>query len=169
MSSRYAPSPMNRRQFLRGVLQKKTAQVSRPPWAIDEASFIDRCTRCSDCIEACETGILRQGEGGYPTVDFAFGECTFCEACVNHCPSQALSREMSPPWRLMASVAEDCLAHRGIVCMSCRDQCPEQAITLQLRIANAALPVIDASRCNGCGACVAPCPSDAIRVGQFES
>ena len=25
----------------------------RPPGAVDEAVFLERCTKCSDCIEAC--------------------------------------------------------------------------------------------------------------------
>jgi ferredoxin-type protein NapF len=154
---------MDRRRFLRGKFQN-TAQVLRPPWAIDERSFIERCTRCSACIEVCPTAILRKGEGGFPEVDFRLGECTFCEACVDQCPSQALSRTISPPWPLKASLSEACLAQKSIVCMSCRDHCPEQAITLKPRVADVALPIIDTHRCNGCGACVAPCPSAAIQL-----
>ncbi len=154
---------MNRRKFLTGKFNNKPA-ILRPPWALSEALFTDRCTRCNGCIEACETGILLKGAGGYPEVNFALGECTFCEACVAHCSSQALSLQISPPWMLTASVSEACLAYQSVVCMSCRDHCPEQAIRLQPRVANAPLPIIDAQKCSGCGACFAPCPTGAIQL-----
>ncbi|MGR9117092.1 MAG: ferredoxin-type protein NapF [Gammaproteobacteria bacterium] len=157
-----------RRDFLRGRFSPKHS-VIRPPWAIAEAIFIDRCTRCNDCIAGCETGILFKGDGGYPEVDFAKGECTFCEACVNRCPTQALSFQRSPPWTLVARVSESCLAHTGVVCMTCRDQCPEQAILMQPRVGQPALPCIDEQLCTGCGACFVPCPTRAVQLIQINN
>lgn len=156
---------IKRRNFLHGRFGTKKI-VIRPPWAVDEALFIDRCTRCDDCIANCESGILFKGDGGYPETDFSKGECTFCKACVAHCKTQALSLQISPPWRLIARVSENCLAHNGVVCMTCRDQCPEQAIRMQARVGQPPFPVIDEQICTGCGACFASCPSQAIQLTQ---
>lgn len=68
---------LSRRGFLRGRVRPK-AEI-RPPWALPESEFVDRCTRCNDCLKACPQGILVPGDGAYPTVEFSRGECTFCE------------------------------------------------------------------------------------------
>lgn len=152
-----------RRRFLRCELASAGNPI-RPPWAYDEAIFTVRCSRCNACIDHCETRILFKGDGGFPEVDFSRGECTFCQACVGLCQPQALSLSNSPPWQLVADITENCLAYNGVVCMTCRDQCPEQAIRMQPRVGQPALPVIDGIRCNGCGACYSPCPANAIRM-----
>ena len=86
-----------RRAFFRGRARPK-AEI-RPPWARDEAAFIDHCTRCNDCLKACPQNILVAGDGGYPTVDFKVAECTFCGDCVSACQPKALWRaENAAPW-----------------------------------------------------------------------
>ncbi|MPN29793.1 hypothetical protein SDC9_177246 [bioreactor metagenome] len=81
---------LSRRAFFRGRPRPRTEM--RPPWALAEGDFIDRCTRCNDCVSACPTHILLAGDGGYPTIDFRAGECTFCSDCVASCQPQALLR-----------------------------------------------------------------------------
>jgi ferredoxin-type protein NapF len=66
----------SRRGFFRGRPRPK-AEI-RPPWALAESLFTDCCTRCNDCIDACPEQIIVIGDGGYPTIDFKRGECTFC-------------------------------------------------------------------------------------------
>ncbi|AMK76065.1 MULTISPECIES: ferredoxin-type protein NapF [Methylomonas] len=158
---------LKRRRFLRGKFASTHTPI-RPPWAYDEAVFIERCSRCNACIDHCETGILFKGDGGFPEVDFARGECTFCQACVSHCQPGALSLSIASPWNLVAWINESCLAQNGVICMTCREQCPEQAIEIQPRLGSAALPVIDSERCNGCGACFAPCPTQSIQISEAK-
>lgn len=155
---------VSRRNFLRGRVAVHAAQ-QRPPWALAEARFAAACSRCGDCARACPTHIIRQGDGGYPTVDFALGECTFCGDCATACSAQALIRAAGqPPWQIRASIGESCLARRGVECRICGEQCGENAIRFVPQVGGIAQPVVDSARCTGCGACVAPCPVSAISV-----
>jgi len=139
--------------------------MPRPPWALAEIAFVEHCTRCGDCARACPTAIIRQGDGGYPVLDFARGECTFCGDCADACSPRAIARKLdAAPWQLRASIVDTCLAQRQIECRICGEQCAEQAIGFPPQAGGIARPVLDASRCTGCGACIAPCPVAAIRI-----
>ena len=155
---------LSRRSFFRGRPRPK-AEI-RPPWALPEADFIDRCTRCDDCLKACPTKILVAGDGGYPTVDFSRGECTFCTNCVTTCQPKALLRQDGQSaWPYKAAIGEDCLPRQGVECRVCGDFCDARAIRFPLRLGGSPLPDIDAGKCTACGACVAPCPVAAISIG----
>lgn len=154
---------LSRRGFFRGRVRPR-AEI-RPPWALDEGEFVDRCTRCNDCLKVCPTGILVAGDGGYPTVDFSLGECTFCGDCVTACQPNALHRHgEQPAWPYRAQIGEDCLPRQGVECRVCGDFCEPRAIRFVPRIGGCPQPEIDLGNCTGCGACVAPCPVTAIRV-----
>lgn len=156
--------PSSRRNFLRGRFSSPKAAL-RPPWALAEPAFLHACTRCGDCERACPTRVIHGREAGYPIVDFSSAECTFCGECAASCKTGALKRtEESRPWTARAVVARHCLALRHVECRVCSDQCEAQAIRFMQRAGGIATPSIDAESCNGCGACVAPCPSGAISV-----
>ncbi|MCP5267854.1 MAG: ferredoxin-type protein NapF [Zoogloeaceae bacterium] len=157
--------PSSRRNFLRGRVARHVAE-QRPPWALVEAEFANRCTRCGDCARACPTRIIRQGDGGYPTVDFSRGECTFCAECVSACQPKALLRqdENHAPWLIKAHIGEACLATRHIECRICGEQCEAGAIRFRPQLGGISHPALDDSLCTGCGACVAPCPTQAIAI-----
>jgi ferredoxin-type protein NapF len=155
-----------RRDFLRGR-RTSVPPPQRPPWALAEAAFAARCSTCGDCLRACPTGILVAGEGAYPTVDFARGECTFCGECVTVCAAGALNRETGQAaWSLQARIGEACLAQRGVECRICGEACGASAIRFRPRVGGVALPQFDETACTGCGACIAPCPSQAIAMAQ---
>ena len=154
---------LGRRGFLRG--RSSAPSPLRPPWAGNEATFAQRCTRCADCLPACPQHILVAAPGAYPTVDFSKGECTFCGACVTACKPGALRREEGePPWQVKAVLGDRCLPRQGVVCRLCGDLCEVRAIRFPPRLGGVLLPVVDSDLCTGCGACVAPCPVGAVSV-----
>lgn len=163
-------SAISRMQFLRGDITGRSAPL-RPPWALAEALFTARCTRCGDCIDVCPTGILSKGRGGFPQLDFSRGECLFCDACSGACSPAALHKlPGSAPWALKVSLdTETCIAFQGVECRACADPCESRAIRMRPNIGGVALPDIDLSTCTGCGACYAPCPVQALRIQPLRS
>ena len=160
------PANLSRRGFFRG--RSAPAAPLRPPWAVDEAAFLQQCTGCGDCIRVCPTGILTAlAPGQPPVVDFRQGECTFCGQCASACRPRALRREDDrQPWPYKAAAGEACLARQQVECRSCGDFCPEGALRFPARAGGPALPVLLEDRCTGCGACLAPCPTAAISIGR---
>lgn len=156
----------SRRALLRG--RRGGTAAMRPPWALAENDFLDACTRCADCVEACPEGILAKGDGGFPERLRTRGECTFCAACVEACAPRALSRDSGRAWDWTVRIDEACLAQAGIVCFACREACPERAIALPPRLGQVAAPVLDEARCSACGACVSICPAQAIALVERE-
>ncbi len=153
----------SRRNLFRGRINRVGG--IRPPWSLPENSFLNTCERCSDCINTCETNLLKKGEGGFPVADFSNAECTFCEACVEACSFGALTKlDNQPPWQITASINDTCLAKNRVHCRTCSEQCEIEAISFQLAPGGIALPALDTDQCNGCGACISGCPVSAIAM-----
>jgi len=151
----------SRRALLRGARQGPTPM--RPPWALAEQRFLDACTRCGDCVTTCPEQVLGKGDGGFPERRMDAGECSFCRACLVACKAGALDSEAGIAWSWTASIGETCLATQGVVCFSCRDACPERAISFAPS-RGVAQPALDSARCTACGACVAACPPSAVSL-----
>lgn len=157
---------ISRGRFLRGDFGGRRRPI-RPPWALAEDEFIERCTRCADCIGACPTRIVAKGPGGFPHIDFSRGECTFCGRCASACRAGALRiGAEGAPWRLAATIADRCLALKRIVCRSCGDACDAHAIRFGARAGGVAVPELAPDRCTGCGACFGICPVNAIEISE---
>ncbi|WP_261835753.1 ferredoxin-type protein NapF [Vibrio ishigakensis] len=155
-----------RRLFTRRSQQNQLIyQVgTRLPWAKEDALFIDGCTQCGKCIDACETKIIVKGSGGYPSIDFEKGECTFCEGCASVCPEPIFRATDEAPWEIKATIKESCLALQNVECRTCSDVCEPFAIQFSLQIGRVAQPKLDSNLCTGCGACVSACPATAISM-----
>ncbi|MCK7592672.1 ferredoxin-type protein NapF [Lysobacter sp. CAU 1642] len=138
----------------------------RPPGAVDEALFVDRCIRCDGCVEACPERVLVRADGGFPILDPSLGECTFCGDCVAACADQALLPSLLAEWPWRAALGAGCLSGQGVVCQACRDACGERAIRFPPG-AGLGAPMIDASACSGCGACIGACPTSALRLQRI--
>lgn len=162
---------VSRRQFLRGDLRGSRAGV-RPPWALPESAFTERCTRCNDCITACPSSLITRGSGGYPELDFGRGGCDFCGKCAAACRAgafQAVAAGSLGAWFHRAAIDVRCLSARGVVCRACGDHCQARAIRFRLATAGRSFAQLDLTRCTGCGACVAVCPAGAVTMQVLAS
>src|SRR5256885_3395681 len=65
----------------------------RPPGAVVEELFLDRCTRCGDCLPACPYGSIKKDVAtGYPVIFANESPCYLCEdfPCIAACETEAL-------------------------------------------------------------------------------
>ena len=183
--------PLNRRAFFRKGLRdvahtlveakeaianrtRPTASVNeqsplfrlRPPGAVEETKFLERCISCDLCFDACPVEcIQRVPEGmrdaGTPFIDASERACAVCTDlnCTKVCPEDALQPLES--WReIQMGIAEvrefACIAFLGTTCRACHDICPTlpRAITLQN-----SRPQVIPDLCIGCGLCEQACPT----------
>ena len=157
-----------------------------PPGAVNPADFAAICTRCYACVAACPTGIIRvgfvsgrrPGQWLQPEMDYFDSEETPdmgycpepCNACSGVCPAGALRPlTFQEKWHRQMGVAkiirEACLAWEdGEHCAVCQEVCSYQAIDFDETEEGPPRPVVDESKCRGCGACYSKCP--AIRIGK---
>ena len=153
----------------------------RPPGSLKEKSFLDRCQRCGQCIQACPTGFIRPAvsEAGIagvwtPVVNAKYGDCEFtCNACTQVCPSgaiQKISLEKKQVFKIGTAIVDKdiCYTHAdGFNCSVCRDACPlpQKAILFretetwnyQGRKVRVKQIYVDPDICTGCGICENVC------------
>lgn len=149
---------MKRRAFLARLAPKSGRRVL-PPYATAETDF-SPCLNCSGpCVTACEeeTGVLVRDAAGRPFLDFQRAGCTFCRACLDACPEGVLEGPERSPLAQVWIETGACLAHRGVVCVACKQACPEDAVTFEGMMR----PRINEA-CTGCGLCVPACPVEAV-------
>lgn len=151
-----------------GVTGRADASVLRPPGGQDEASFQAKCIRCGRCREACPERCIVDGkieQGIYavrtPVMNYRRGHCTFCDLCIEACPTNALSSFNPDIEAIGVAVVdpEECIAFANGTCGVCADACPYGAITIN----SDKVPVVDVSMCNGCGVCEQICPSSSYQ------
>ena len=146
----------------------------RPPWALSESLFTDKCTRCNECISVCEEEIITKADGGFPELDFNRGECTFCEACLDVCEPAALFKQSeNKAFYFDIKIDDSCLAKLKTHCQSCKDVCDTRAITMpwpkDVSFGAIQTPEIHIGDCTSCGACISTCPSDSITIIPITS
>jgi ferredoxin-type protein NapF len=162
---------ISRAQFLRGDWAGNK-QVTHPPWALAGGRFADACDSCGDCVTACPQNILKQSARGLPQVSFLHGECTFCGDCAAACPTGALNRDSNKielAWQLTAQISDECLALNGTTCVRCIESCAVEAIVARPSLRGQSHLQVMAETCNGCGACYAGCPVNAITLEPGKS
>jgi ferredoxin-type protein NapF len=152
---------LTRRALLKAKFSS-SRQAVRLPWVRNELEFTNNCTRCHDCMDDCPEKIIIKGEGGFPEINFTKGECTFCAECVKSCSENLFYSLDDEPWILKASITDDCLAAKKVVCLVCGEQCETEAISFIPKIGSVSEPLFSSEECTGCGACAKPCPTNAI-------
>ena len=134
----------------------------RPPGAVLERTFLELCTRCDDCVNACPAKCIKKstakGMADTPVISPREEPCVLCNdlPCIKACTTGALvpvERE-----QVAMGVAQidkkKCFAWNGQDCHDCSAKCPFPGEAIVL---DDFRPVINEEKCTGCGLCEQAC------------
>ena len=171
---------------LAAIEEKKIPKRSTcivPAGALSIANFNQHCTSCQLCVSKCPNNVLRPSQSIerflQPEMSFERGYCRpACNICSQVCPNGAIrpiEKEMKSAIKIGTAVlvSENCISYNGQRCGNCERHCPNGAIKMVdcKDKPKAKMPIIDAERCLGCGACEYVCPArpfSAIFVEGIE-
>ncbi|MEC7641206.1 MAG: hypothetical protein VYC17_03535 [Nitrospinota bacterium] len=156
----------------------KRLPLLRPPGAISERAFLQACTRCDACINACPKDALKKATKkmgffimGTPYIDPLQNPCVMCDdlPCISACEDRALLPVPSPADVNMGYAILDkkkCQAYGDTFCQQCVIDCPIPGAITQTPVDRK--PVFHKNICTGCGVCARSCSTvnipPAIRI-----
>lgn len=148
--------------------RRATLPVHRPPGAVPEAEFLQRCTRCAKCIEVCPPHAITlaparfREAAGTPMIDPHAAACIMCAdtPCITACEPGVLKKDR--PLKMGSAMIRpmDCLAHGGSLCTVCSERCP---VPGAIELSQGKPRIVEAA-CTGCGVCLAVCPAPVNAV-----
>lgn len=145
-----------------------------PPGAWSARHFTRHCTACQLCVSECPNNVLRPSTDlsrlMQPEMSYERGYCRpECTRCSQVCPAGAIkpiSKEEKSSTCIGHAVwiKKNCIPLTdGVSCGNCARHCPSGAILMVPSDADDAgsvkIPVVNAERCIGCGACENLCPA----------
>lgn len=145
-----------------------------PPGAWSARHFAQHCTACQLCVAECPNDVLRPSTDlrtlMQPEMSYERGYCRpECTRCSEVCPAGAIkpiTRAEKSSTRIGHAVwvKKNCLPLTdGVDCGNCARHCPSGAILMVPSDAederSVKIPVVNAERCIGCGACENLCPA----------
>ncbi len=160
-------------------LLRKVATIHyplRPPGAVPEDEFEDKCIRCRRCEEVCPYDSIKMAHGewglkmGTPYIYARDIPCYLCMKCPQVCPTGAL-QPITDKREVRMGVAKidttTCLPYGGILCRACYERCPiyREAIILKDEL----YPEVVPEKCVGCGICENVCPNDPPSIIVFSA
>jgi polyferredoxin len=174
---------------------ERDARLVRPPGAAGDASVLELCTRCGQCMKVCPTNVIQPSfakagfEGLFtPEMDYRVGFCDWsCNECGKVCPTGAIMPLALEAKRLTKIGRAYIDKNRCIpwadykTCMVCQELCPVPQKAISFRDVEVVTPdgatvklgrpEVVPERCIGCGVCENACPvvhESAIVVRAIE-
>jgi ferredoxin len=154
----------------------------RPPGAVEEQDFLNRCIRCGECMKVCPTNAIQPAglEAGIkglwtPLLNMDIGYCEYeCTLCGQVCPTDAI-RELSLEEKQKTKIGQSfvdknrCLPYASArPCIVCEEHCPTPTKAIwveEVEVTNGSgeksivqQPHVDPELCVGCGICQNKCP-----------
>ncbi len=162
--------------------RRSSPKLIRPPGALPEEQFLQKCVKCSECMKACPTNGLQPAwseagpEGIWtPVLVPTIGHCEYyCSLCSQVCPTGAI-QELTVMEKTKVKIGlawvdkNRCIPYDlGTPCIVCEEHCPTSPKAIKLvktevqlpdgTIMTPLAPVIDTDLCIGCGICENKCP-----------
>lgn len=161
---------------------RSSEKLIRPPGALPEEQFLQRCVKCGECMKVCPTNALQpaKSEAGpegiwTPMIVPKIGYCEYyCSLCTQVCPTGAIRElDIEAKNQVVMGTAwvnrNRCIPWKfGNPCIVCEEHCPVSPKAIQLSKIEVTLrdgsvktplaPVIDLDTCTGCGICENKCP-----------
>jgi MauM/NapG family ferredoxin protein len=162
--------------------ERVNSALIRPPGALNELDFLQKCIRCSACVKVCPQNFLQPSllEGRLealwtPIGKGKFGYCEYnCNLCGIVCPTGAIKKlNLQEKKKVSIGTAfinkNKCLPHAfGIECVVCEEICPVSPKAIYFEetefvkpngnIEKIKQPVVIPDKCIGCAVCENKCP-----------
>jgi ferredoxin len=154
----------------------------RPPGALEEKEFLNRCIRCGECMKVCLTNVIQPSlfEAGLeglwtPILAQPHSYCEYyCTLCGQVCPTGAIKR-LSPEEKAQVKIGTAfidegrCIPYAlGMDCVMCEEVCPtpkkaiffveREMVNYKEEWVKVRRPQINPELCVGCGICSYKCP-----------
>ena len=162
--------------------KRSDLKLIRPPGALPEETFLQKCVKCGECMKACPTNALQPSlseagpEGIWtPVLVPKIGYCEYyCSLCTQVCPTGAI-KELKIEEKTKTKIGsvwikkDRCIPYAlGKPCIVCEEHCPTSPKAIKFVMVETKLfdgttatqkaPVIDNVLCIGCGICENKCP-----------
>jgi ferredoxin-type protein NapG len=156
----------------------------RPPGALPELEFLDACSRCGKCVEACPADCIvieKDKAGGRPFIKARAAPCVVCDdlSCMKVCPTGALKLVEDRAqirmgyatvdhWRCLRGESGEYDHETGQVkisgedCRVCIAQCPFGEDAIGVDQYHGTIEVREG--CTGCGVCERACPTEPASI-----
>jgi len=157
-----------------------------PPGSLSAQNMAHHCTACQLCVSQCPNGVLRPSTSlatfMQPEMSYERGYCRpECTRCADVCPTGAI-RPITKAEKSAIQIGHAVWVRKncvpltdGVECGNCARHCPSGAIMMVSSDPNnpesVKIPIVNAARCIGCGACENLCPArpfSAIYVEGHE-
>lgn len=150
------------------------ATALTPPGSLSARNFAQHCTACQLCVSVCPNQVLRPSSDlmklMQPEMSYERGYCRpECVKCAEVCPTDAIhlvdiAEKSAVQIGHAVWIKDNCICITdGMNCGNCARHCPTGAIQMVASDPedddSIKIPVINAERCIGCGACENLCPS----------
>ncbi|MFC2169032.1 4Fe-4S binding protein [Acidobacteriota bacterium] len=163
-------------------VKRTSDKLIRPPGALSEEIFLQKCIKCGECMKACPTNALQPAlseagpEGIWtPILVSKIGYCEYyCSLCSQVCPTGAI-KELTVNEKIRVTIGtawinkNTCIPYNlGTPCIVCEEHCPTSPKAIKFlktevklpdeTTKNPLAPIIDLETCIGCGICENKCP-----------
>lgn len=150
------------------------ATALTPPGSLSARNFAQHCTACQLCVSVCPNQVLRPSSDlmklMQPEMSYERGYCRpECVKCAEVCPTDAIhltdiAEKSATQIGHAVWIKDNCICITdGMQCGNCARHCPAGAIQMVAADPedddSIKIPIINAERCIGCGACENLCPS----------